>query len=336
MKAIVCPRYGPPEVLEVRDVKKPVPKAKEILVRVHATAVTATDPVMRKGEPFIVRFFTGLTKPIHPIPGDVFAGEVEEVGRDVTRFKKGDQVFGATGTSLGAQAEYVCLPETAALAVKPLNLSYEDAVCIVDGGLGALELMRKAGIRKGQDVLVNGASGSVGTFAIQLARHFGTEVTAVCSTTNLELVKSLGADRVIDYTREDFTRSGQRYDLIFDVVTKSSFSRCRGVLKPGGTYIPTAPSGGHLLSVLWTRLFGSRKALMAAPGLMPPAERAKDLVFLSGLFEQGKLRSVIDRTYPLEQIAEAHRYVEEGHKKGNVVLLVGPGMAAAPSEPATN
>jgi NADPH:quinone reductase-like Zn-dependent oxidoreductase len=323
MKAIVCPRYGPPEVLEVKDVAKPVPRENEVLTKVHAAAVTATDPVMRKGEPFIARFFTGLTKPIHLIPGDVFAGEVEEVGRDVTRFKKGDQVFGATGTSLGAQAEYVCLPETAALAVKPSNMPYEDGVCIVDGGLGALEFMRKAGIRKGQDVLVNGASGSVGTFAIQLAKHFETTVTGVCSAGNVELVKSLGADRVMDYTREDFTMSGQRYDLIFDVVTKSSFSRCRGVLKPGGTYMPTAPSGGHLLSVLWTRLFGSRKALMAAPGLMPSAERAKDLVFLSGLFEQGKLRSVIDRTYPLEQIADAHRYVEQGHKKGNVVIQVG-------------
>ena len=322
MKAIACTKYGPPDVLQLREMPKPVPKDNEMLIRILAAAVTATDPTFRKGEPVISRLFTGLTKPKNPIPGDVLSGEVESVGKHVTRFRDGDQVFGATGTSFGAQAEYRCLPETGALAVKPTNMTHEEAVAVVDGGLGALEFLRKGGLRSGQSILINGASGSVGTFAVQLAKSFGAEVTGVCSTANLELVKSLGADKVIDYTKEDFAKTGLTYDFIFDVVNKSSFSRCQGALKPGGVYVRSVPSPMSLLQVPLTAVFGSKKVRAATPGLMPPAERAKDLVSLRELIEAGKLGTVIDRTYPLEQIAEAHRYVEAGHKKGNVVIKV--------------
>jgi NADPH:quinone reductase-like Zn-dependent oxidoreductase len=322
MKAIVCTKYGSPDVLQLKDVDKPVPRDNEVLIKVHAAGVSATDPTFRKGEPFIARFFVGLTKPKNPIPGCELAGEIESTGKDVTRFKKGDQVFGATGTSYGAQAEYKCLPEDGALAMKPANMTYEEAVTVSDGGLGALHFLRKGNVRSGQEVLINGASGSVGTFGVQLARHFGAHVTGVCSTANLELVKSLGADRVIDYTKEDFTRTGQTYDFIFDAVGKSSFSRCKGSLKQRGAYLATLPAPGFILSVLWTKKLSRKKAVMAAPGLMKPGERTKDLVFLRGLIEAGELKAVIDRLYRMEQIAEAHRYVEKGHKKGNVVITL--------------
>ncbi len=328
MKAVVCTKYGPPEVLQLREVAKPVPRDNEVLIKVHAAGVSATDPTFRKGEPFIARFFVGLTKPKNPIPGCELAGEIESTGKDVTRFKKGDQVFGATGTSYGAQAEYKCLPEDAALAMKPANMTYEEAVTVSDGGLGALSFLRRGKVRSGQQVLINGASGSVGTFGIQLAKHFGAEVTGVCSTANLELVKSLGADKVIDYTSEDFTRTGQAYDFIFDAVGKSSFSRCRGSLKKGGAYLATVPSPGFTFQLLWTSIFGSKKAVMTAPGLMKPGERTKDLVFLRGLIEAGELKAVIDKRYRMEQIADAHRYVEKGHKKGNVVITMGHGDKA--------
>jgi NADPH:quinone reductase-like Zn-dependent oxidoreductase len=323
MKAIVCTKYGPPDVLELREVENPTPKDNEILIRIYATAVVATDPLFRKGEPFITRFFNGLTKPTHSIPGDVLAGEIEAAGKAVTKYRTGDQVFAACAKTQGGQAEYICLPEDGPLAVKPANMSYAEAAGVCDGGLGALNFLRDAAkIQNGQTTLINGASGSVGTYAIQLARYFGAQVTGVCSTINLELVKSLGANQVIDYTQEDFTRSGQTYDVIFDAVGKSSFSRCKISLTPRGVYVTTVPTPEFFFQVLWTSRSGSKKAAFVAPGLRSSSEKAKDLTFLKELIEAGKLRSVIDRCYPLEQIREAHRYVEKGHKKGNVVISV--------------
>jgi NADPH:quinone reductase-like Zn-dependent oxidoreductase len=323
MKAIVYTKYGLPDVAELKEIEKPTPKANEVLVRICATTVTATDSAFRKGEPLITRTFTGLIKPRITILGDMLAGEIEAVGPDVKLFKPGDQVFGSTGPGFGAHAEYICLPENGALAVKPANMTYGEAAAVCDGALTALPFLRdKAHIQRGQKVLINGASGSIGTVAVQLARYFGAEVTGVCSTKNLDLVKSLGADKVIDYTGEDFTKSGQTYDIIFDAVGKSSFSQCKRVLTQNGVFLSTNLSMATVPQVLWTSLIGGKKALVAATGLRPASERTKDLVFLRELIEGGRLKAVIDRCYPLEQTAEAHRYVDQGHKKGNVVITV--------------
>ena len=276
---------------------------------------------MVTGAPFISRLDSGLLKPKNPILGYELAGEIESVGVDVKRFKEGDQVYALT--EYGAHAEYICLPEDGALVIKPVNMTYEEAAAIPGGALTALPFLRdNANIQSGQKVLINGASGSIGTYSVQLAKHYGAEVIGVCSTTNLELVKSLGADKVIDYTREDFTKTGQTYDFIFDAVSKSSFSRCKGSLKQRGVYIRTMPTLAIFIQVLWTSIIGSKKAMIAAPGMRPSSEKTKDLAFLIELIEAGKIKSVIDRRYQLEQIVEAHRYVETGHKKGNVVITV--------------
>jgi NADPH:quinone reductase-like Zn-dependent oxidoreductase len=316
MKAIVCTKYGPPDVLQLKEVEKPAPKDNEVLIRVYATTVTAVDCTFRKGAPFIGRFFTGLIRPKNPIQGTELAGEVK-------LFKEGDQVFGTTGPGYGAYSEYICLPEEGAtLAIKPANMTYEEAVGC-DGILTALPFLRdKGNIQSGQKVLINGASGSVGTAAVQLAKYFGAEVTGVCSTANLKLVKSLGADKVIDYTKEDFTKTGQTYDIIFDTVGKSSFSRCKSSLEQKGIYLEAALTPAIIPQMLWTSMIGSKKAMIAFTGLRPVSERTKDLIFLKELIEAGKIKSVIDRRYPLEQIAEAHRYVEKGHKKGNVIITL--------------
>ena len=323
MKAIICTKYGPPEVLKLREVDKPTPKDNEVLIRVYGAAVNSTDPTFRKGKPFISRFFTGLLKPKNPIPGDVLAGEIEAVGKDVTLFKKGNQIFGASVKNLGAHAEYKCLPEDGQLAPKPANMNYGEAAAIVDGALTALPFLRDKGqIQNGQKVLISGASGSVGTAAVQIAKYYGTEVTGVCSTTNLELVTSLGADEVIDYTKEDFTKTGKQYDIIFDTVAKSSFSQCKSALSEGGIYLTTFPTLSILFQGLKPSKFSNKKAKFLAAGLRTTPEKTKDLLFLKELIEAGKLKSAIDRSYPLESIVEAHKYVETGHKKGNVVITM--------------
>ena len=328
MKAIVYTEYGPPDVLQFKEVEKPTPKDNEVLVKIHAVAVTPEDITSRKGEPFIARVVTGLSKPNKPIQGAEFAGEVEAVGKDVKRFKAGDQVFGSTGAGYGCFAEYICMAEAGFLAIKPANLTFEEAAPVC-GALAAWNFLKdKANIQRGQKVLINGACGSVGTAAVQLAHYFGAEVTGVCSPANLELVKSLGADKVIDYTEEDCTQSGQSYHIIFDAVSvydavsQSSFSRCKGSLRQEGVYLSFVFGLPILLQMLWTSKVGSKKAIFSATGLRPVPERLIFLKELKELIEAGKIKQVIDRRYPLEQIAEAHRYVEEGHKKGNVVITM--------------
>jgi NADPH:quinone reductase-like Zn-dependent oxidoreductase len=316
MKAIVYTEFGQPEVLQLKEVGKPAPKDNEILIRIFATTVVVEEPGMRSSPGF-----NGLRRPRNPILGQEFAGEIEAIGKDVRRFREGDQVYGIDG--FGAYAEYKCLAEEGALANKPTSMTYEEAAAVPNGALTALPFLRDlARVQIGQTALINGASGSVGTFAVQLARYYGAEVTGVCSTANLELVGSLGAEKVIDYTQEDFTQSGQTYDIIFDAVGKSSFSSCKGSLTGGGVYLTTVPTPSVLLRRLWPLKSSGRRAMFAATGLRPSSKKREDLFFLKDLIEAGKLRAVIDRRYPLSEIAEAHRYVDKGHKRGNVVIIV--------------
>ncbi|HEY9204704.1 MAG TPA: NAD(P)-dependent alcohol dehydrogenase [Candidatus Methanoperedens sp.] len=330
MKAIVCTKYGPPEVLQLKEVEKPAPKDNEVLIRVHATSVNFGDILARNFKeispgkfsmPLLIWFFAkmyfGFTKPNVTILGSEFAGEIESAGKDVKSFKKGDQVFGYLGQSMGAYAEYLCMPEKGCVTIKPANMTWEEAAVVPYGAIMALNLLGKMNIQSGQKILINGASGGIGSAAVQIAKYFGAEVTGVCGTPRLEFVKSLGADKVIDYTREDFTQNGETYDIIFDILGKSSFSRCKGSLKQNGRYLLASFKMKQLFQMLWTKVAGSRRVICAiAPG------SAEDLVSVKELIEAGKIKSVIDRCYPLEQTAEAHRYIEKGHKKGNVVITV--------------
>ncbi len=323
MRAVVHDRYGPPEVLRLEEVERPVPRDDEVLVRIHATTVTRTDCGLRSADLFISRFFTGLRRPKGRILGSELAGEVEAVGAAVTEFEVGDEVFGVGG---GAHAEYICVRESGALAHKPAGTTFEEASAVCDGAALALACLRKADLGRGQSIVVYGASGSVGTAAVQLAKHFGADVTAVCDTKNLELVRSLGADQVIDYTQEDFTKNGETYDVIFDAVGKHSFRRCRRSLKPGGIFLETDLGFmWHVpLLALLTRRFGHKRLAL---GITRYAK--KDVLLLRELIEAGRYRAVIDRRYPLEQVVEATRYVETGQKTGNVVLTVSRNGAGA-------
>ena len=300
MKAIVCTKYGPPEVLQLKEVPQPTPKKNEVLIKIHAATVTKGDVLTRGFDVppaywLLVRIMTGFTKPRKSILGHELAGVIESVGKDVKLFKKGDQVFGSTVWDTGTHAEYKCLPENGVLAIKPTNMTYEEAAAVPVGGMTAWHLLRKGNVQSGQKVLVNGASGNVGVYAVQLAKHFGAEVTGVTSTSNIELVRSLGADNAIDYTKEDFTKNGQTYDIIFDAVNKSSKSRCKRSLTKNGSNIRT---------------------------ISMAAEKAEYIISLKEFIEEGKIRPVIDRRYPFEQIPEAHSYVDKGHKKGSVVITV--------------
>ena len=331
MKAIVYTQYGPPDVLQLQEMAIPAPKANEILIRIEATTVNYGDLIARYFSNISPREFNmpmplllpariafGFRKPKKPILGSEFAGEVAATGHEVTRFKVGDQVFGYLGQNMGAYAEYRCMPEDGTVATKPGNMTYAEATAVPYGAIMALNILRKVDLQPGQKVLVNGASGSIGSAALQLARsHFGAHVTGVCSTPRVAFVKSLGADRVVDYTKEDFTQNGETYDLILDILGKSSFSRCQNSLKQHGVYLLASFKTKQLFQMLWTSMIGGKRVICALAN-----DKFEDLEFIKELVEAGKITTSIDRCYPLEQAAEAHRYVETGQKKGNVIITI--------------
>ncbi|MBA3869638.1 MAG: NAD(P)-dependent alcohol dehydrogenase [Anaerolineae bacterium] len=322
MKAIVWTTYGPADGLHLKELPKPSPKDNEVLIKIHAASVTAGDCEVRTLKlPFMLgiplRLWFGIRNPGEKILGQELAGEIEAVGKDVKRFKVGDAIFGTPGFSFGAYAEYKCLAETAVIAIKLANMTYEEAAGITIGGQEALHFMRQADIQPGQKVLINAAGGSIGTFALQLAKYFGAEVTAVDRTEKLDTMRSIGADHVIDYMREDFTKGGETYDIIYDVIGKSSFAGCIKSLKPNGRYLLGNAGLPQMLQGRWASMTSDKKVIMGTANL-----NVKDLDFLKGLVEQGKIKTVIDRSYPLEQVADAHRYVESGQKKGNVIITV--------------
>jgi NADPH:quinone reductase-like Zn-dependent oxidoreductase len=331
MKAIVYTEYGSPEVLQLKEVEKPTPKDTEILIRVYATSVNIGDIWARNFKeisprkfsmPFPLwlpaRMYFGFTKPKINILGSEFAGEIEAVGKDVKLFKVGDPVFGYRGQSMGANAAYLCMAENGLIAIKPANMTYEEAAAVPYGALTALNLLRKVNIQRGQKVLINGASGGIGSAAVQLAKYFGAEVTGVCATPRLEFVKALGVDHISDYTKEDLTKNGKSYDFIIDILGKSSFTKCKNSLQRNGIYLLASFKMKQLFQMLWTSIIGDKKVIC---GLS--SESPKDLIFIKELVEAGKIKSIIDKCYPWEQIAEAHWYVENGYKKGNVVITIG-------------
>ncbi|MDG5788839.1 NAD(P)-dependent alcohol dehydrogenase [Evansella sp. AB-P1] len=330
MKAIVYTKYGGPEVLQLKEVEKPIPKDNEIMVRVYATPVSFGDILGRSFKdvspsqfsmPFLfwipAKIAFGISKPRKRILGSEFSGEVEYIGKDVKRFKPGDQVFGYVGQNFGAYAEYLCVPEKGIVTIKPSNLSYEEASTIPYGAIMALNLLRKVNVQPGQKILINGASGGIGSAAVQLAKYFGAEVTGICSTPRLKLVESLGADKVIDYTKEDFTKNGETYDLIFDILGKSSFARCKQSLRKNGRYLLASFKTKQLSQMLWTYVFSNKKVICALA-----LEKNDDLIFIKELIEVGKFKTVIDKCYPLENTADAHSYVKNGNKRGNVVITI--------------
>jgi len=324
MKAILHTKYGPPDELQLKEVEKPIPKDNEVLIKIYATTVTTSDCNVRnftfapKSFRFLARMIFGFRKPKINILGVDLAGEIEAVGKDVKQFKKGDQVFGSPGSNFGGHAEYICISEDGVLAIKPANMTFEEAAAISLAGNTALYFIRDLGkVQAGQKILIHGASGAIGTYAVQLAKYYGAEVTGVCSGTNAEMVKSLGADKVIDYTKEDFTKSGETYDVIFDVVGKIRFSQCKSSLKQKGIYLENLLELSDILKMIWTSIIGGKKI---KGGIS--TESVENLNFFLELIESGKLKPVIDRSYPLEKMAEAFRYVEKGHKKGTVVITV--------------
>lgn len=321
MRAIITTGYGSPEIFKVDKVAKPNAKPDEILIRIHASSVTKADTMMRTGKPFIGRLMIGLTKPKNPIWGTGFSGIIEAVGSEVTKFKAGDKVFGENIATMGTYAEYVTVPEDGIVAHLPGNLSFEEAAGMCDGGITSLNFLTNLGnIKAGQQVLINGASGALGTAAVQIAKHFGAEVTGVCSTKNLSMVKELGANHVIDYTKHDFTSNTNTYDLIYDTVGVRSFAECRDALTENGVYASPVLGMPLLSDMMVTSIFGKKKAKFSATGALPAKETKRLLQMLLEIIEAGNLKGILDRSYPLEQLAEAHEYVDKGHKKGNVVL----------------
>jgi NADPH:quinone reductase-like Zn-dependent oxidoreductase len=320
MKAIVYTKYGPPEVLQLKEVKRPTPQNNEVLIKIHATTVNRTDCGFRKPEyGFIVRLINGLFRPRKRILGSEFAGEIEAIGKGVTTFKPGDSVFGLSAGRFGTHAEYVCIPEEGSIAIKPANMSYEEAAAVCDGLMLAMTYIRKIDFQKSKEILINGASGSIGSACVQLAKYCGAKITAVCNTKNIELVRSLGAEKLIDYTKDDFTKDEQVYDVVIDAVGKSSYFRCKGLLKPGGVFFSTDLGflAQNIVLALWTPIFCSKNVKFPIP-----KNSKRDIVFFKELIEAGKYRAVIDRSYPLEQIVEATTYVETGQKTGNVVITI--------------
>jgi 2-desacetyl-2-hydroxyethyl bacteriochlorophyllide A dehydrogenase len=317
MQAAVCTNDGEPEVLQVKEIDKPSPGDHQILLKIHASSVTSGDARIRRADPFVIRLIFGFKRPRQSVLGVVVAGEIESVGSNVTKFNTGDKVFGTTGMSWGAHAAYQCISEDGTLALMPENMTFEEAASIPFGGTAALHFLKKGHIQAGQKVLIYGASGAIGTIAIQLAKEYGAEVTAVCSGINADMVTALGADQVIDYTKEDFTENGEKYDIIFDTVGKSSFSRGMKSLKKGGMMLLASAGMGLMVSGALTSLFGSKKVFS---GIIK--ERAEDMEFFKKLIEAGKLKGVVDQVYPLTEIVKAHAHVDTGHKKGNVVLVI--------------
>ena len=321
MKAIIITKYGSPKVLQLQDVPKPTPKENEILIKVKAANVTTADTMMRKGNPWYGRLFIGLTKPKYPIAGTGFSGTIEAVGGSVQRFQVGDEVFGESVFGAGANAEYLCVSEDGLVGVKPKNVAHEVLACVCDGPLTSWNYLKEmANVKSGQRVLINGASGSLGSAAVQLANYLGAEVTAVCSSSNFDMVRSLGADHAIDYTKVDFTKTANRYDVIFDTVGKSSFPACKEILNKNGTYLSPVLSMPLLVQMLWTSKFGSKKAKFIATGLLAVPKLRTMLHELTKLLIAGKLKLVIDKRYALHEVSIAHSYVDTGRKKGNVVI----------------
>lgn len=317
MKSVVCTEYGSPEVLQIQQTNIPQPKDHEILLKIHATSTTSGDARIRRADPFIIRLIFGFKKPKNAILGVVVAGEVKAVGKAVTKFKVGDQIFGSTGMQFGAYAEYATISEDGTLAIKPQQLTYEEAAAIPFGALAALHFLKKANLQAGQKVLIYGASGAVGTAAIQIAKSFGVEVTAVCSSRNFELVKSLGADEVIDYTKEDFSKKHKKYDVVLEAVGKSAIAQGLNALQPKGKLLLVSASFGQMFYALFAAMMSSKKIIMGVD-----EENAVAMEFLHQLLMKGQLQPVIDRSYPLEKVVDAHRYVDAGRKKGNVVLTI--------------
>uniref|UniRef100_UPI003217B341 NAD(P)-dependent alcohol dehydrogenase n=1 Tax=uncultured Draconibacterium sp. TaxID=1573823 RepID=UPI003217B341 len=323
MKAIVAKGYGLPDVLELQNVTKPKPKTNEVLVKVYASSATTADGMMRTGKPFIGRLATGLLRPKHAIPGAGFAGIIVSVGTDVRNFNHGTRVFGETTLGLSTNAEYVCVPEDGVILPMPDNMSFAEGATYGDGHLTSLNFLKEiAQIKPGQKVLINGASGSLGTAAVQIARNMGAEVTGVCSTRNIGLVKSLGADRIIDYTKKDCTKVKDTYDVVYDTVGKSSYTKSKKVLAESGVYVSPVLKGAFLFQMVWTSFFSNKKAKFAATGLRTNEELRSLFAELVEMFKEGKLKTVIDRQYPLEKVADAHTYIASGYKKGNVVIIV--------------
>jgi NADPH:quinone reductase-like Zn-dependent oxidoreductase len=319
MKAIVNTKYGPPEVLKLMEIEKPVPKDDEVLIKIHASTVNRTDCGFRQPQYLIVRLVSGLFRPKNIILGSELAGEIETTGKNVKTFKPGDKVYGLSTYNFGTHAEYICMPEKKSITIKPVNMSFDEAAAVCDGAFLSLAMIKTIDFSNTPEILINGASGSIGTASVQLARYYGAKVTAVCNTKNLELAKALGADFVIDYTKEDFTRDGKMYDVVLDVVGKSSFFKCKKILKPRGIYISSELGylSQNIFLALITPFLPGKKVLFPIP-----KDRKEDMVFLRDLIEAGKYKAVMDRSYPLEEIIEATKYVETGEKTGNVVIKI--------------